>query len=104
GPLDGPSTAHSGYCFVEFPSFEAAQHALGLNGQLLPDIALPSQQQFRDNPDNQKKYFRLNWASGATLSAPIVESPEFSLFVGDLSASTTEAHLLSFFQKSFPHS
>lgn len=104
GPLDGPSTAHSGYCFVEFPLFEAAQHALGLNGQLLPDIALPSQQQFRDNPDNQKKYFRLNWALGATLSAPIVELPEFSLFVGDLSASTTEAHLLLFFQKLFPHS
>lgn len=96
--------SHSGYCFVEFETFEDAQQALALNGQLLPDIAMPSQQQFPNNPDNQKKYFRLNWASGATLSAPIVQTPEYSLFVGDLSASTTEAHLLAFFQKSFPTS
>lgn len=95
---------NSGYCFVEFESFEDAQHALSLNGQLLPDIAMPSQLNFPNNPDNQKKYFRLNWASGATLSAPIVQTPEYSLFVGDLSASTTEAHLLAFFQKNFPNS
>lgn len=96
--------SHSGYCFVEFQLYEDAQQALALNGQLLPDIAMPSQQHFPNNPDNQKKYFRLNWASGATLSAPIVHLPEYSLFVGDLSASTTEAHLLLFFQKSFPTS
>lgn len=95
---------NSGYCFVEFESFEDAQQALSLNGQLLPDIAMPSQQLYPNNPDNQKKYFRLNWASGATLSAPIVQMPEYSLFVGDLSASTTEAHLLAFFQKRFPNS
>lgn len=95
---------HSGYCFVEFQLYQDAQQALALNGQLLPDIAMPSQQHFPNNPDNQKKYFRLNWASGATLSAPIVHLPEYSLFVGDLSASTTEAHLLLFFQKSFPTS
>ncbi|EGW31816.1 uncharacterized protein SPAPADRAFT_56576 [Spathaspora passalidarum NRRL Y-27907] len=95
---------NSGYCFVEFETFEDAQQALSLNGQLLPDIAMPSQQHFPNNPDNQKKYFRLNWASGATLTAPIIQTPEYSLFVGDLSASTTEAHLLAFFQKSFPNS
>lgn len=102
--LKSQGLSHSGYCFVEFETFEEAQQALALNGQLLPDIAMPSQQQFPNNPDNQKKYFRLNWASGATLSAPIVQTPEYSLFVGDLSASTTEAHLLAFFQKSFPTS
>ncbi|OBA20413.1 RNA-binding domain-containing protein, partial [Metschnikowia bicuspidata var. bicuspidata NRRL YB-4993] len=96
--------AHAGYCFVEFPLFEAAQQALGLNGQMLPDMAMPSQREFPDNPDNQKKYFRLNWAAGATLLAPLVELPEYSLFVGDLSAATTEAHLLLFFQKLFPNS
>ncbi|KAG7193227.1 RRM protein [Scheffersomyces spartinae] len=95
---------HSGYCFIEFETFEDAQRALALNGQLLPDIAIPSQQHFPNNPDNQKKYFRLNWASGATLNAPIIQSPEYSLFVGDLSASTTEAHLLAFFQKHYPKS
>lgn len=95
---------HSGYCFVEFDLFEDAQEALALNGQLLPDIAIPSQLNGINDPNNQKKYFRLNWASGATLSAPIVDSPEYSLFVGDLSALTTEAHLLLFFQKEFPDS
>lgn len=96
--------SHSGYCFVEFPLYEDAQLALALNGQLLPDIAMPSQKHYPNNPDNQKKYFRLNWASGATLTAPIIHTPEYSLFVGDLTASTTEAHLLLFFQKSFPDS
>lgn len=96
--------SHLGYCFVEFQLYEDAQQALALNGQLLPDIAMPSQQHYPNNPDNQKKYFRLNWASGATLSAPIVHTPEYSLFVGDLSALTTEAHLLLFFQKAFPTS
>lgn len=104
GNTNDPNAQHSGYCFVEFETFEDAQRALALNGQLLPDIAIPSQQHFPNNPDNQKKYFRLNWASGATLNAPIIQSPEYSLFVGDLSASTTEAHLLAFFQKHFPKS
>lgn len=103
-PLPIVGLAHLGYCFVEFELFDDAQHALSLNGQLLPDIAMPSQQNFPKNSDNQKKYFRLNWASGATLSAPIVQLPEYLLFVGDLSALTTEAHLLAFFQKKFPTS
>lgn len=98
------SQPHSGYCFVEFDLFKDAQEALALNGKLLPDIAIPSQLTGINDPNNQKKYFRLNWASGATLSAPIVDSPEYSLFVGDLSALTTEAHLLLFFQKAFPDS
>lgn len=96
--------SNSGYCFVEFESHEDAQDALSLNGSLLPDLAMPSQQQFPNNPDNQKKYFRINWANAVTLDAPVVQSPEFPVFVGDLSASTTEAHLLAFFQRRFPTS
>lgn len=98
------SLTHLGYCFIEFDNFDDAQQALSLNGQLLPDIAMPLQKSYPNNPNNQKKYFRLNWASGATLSAPIIQTPEFSLFVGDLSASTTEAHLLTLFQENFPNS
>lgn len=78
---------HSGYCFVEFDSPELATDALSLNGKIIP------------NTNN--KTFRLNWASAATLDSEIAQTPEFSLFVGDLSATTTEAHLLSLFQSSF---
>ena len=104
--LDSPFLAlsHSGYCFLEFESYEDAQEALTLNGQLLPDVAIPSQKHFPNLQNNQKKYFRLNWANMATLDSPLVQTPEYSLFVGDLSASTTEAHLLAFFQKKFPDS
>lgn len=96
--------SHSGYCFIKFDTYEDAEEALGLNGQLLPDIALPSQQHFPNNPNNQKKYFRLNWASGINMGSSSTTTPEYSLFVGDLSASTTEAHLLAFFQTKFSSS
>lgn len=101
-PYHGVS--HLGYCFVEFDNLYDAQVALSLNGKPLPESAMPSQKVRSRNQDNQKKYFRLNWANGATLDAPIIHTPEFSLFVGDLSASTTEAHLLAFFQSKYPES
>ncbi|CCE82254.1 Piso0_001971 [Millerozyma farinosa CBS 7064] len=101
-PYHGVS--HLGYCFVEFDNLYDAQLALSLNGKPLPQSAMPSQKVRSRNQDNQKKYFRLNWANGATLDAPIIHTPEFSLFVGDLSASTTEAHLLAFFQNKYPES
>lgn len=78
---------HSGYCFIEFDSPEKATDALSLNGTLIPDT--------------NNKSFRLNWASAATLDSQIAQTPEFSLFVGDLSATTTEAHLLALFQSHF---
>lgn len=80
------NTGHAGYCFIEFETYDDAKNALGLNGSQIP---------------NTNRLFRLNWASGATLSSPIPQSPEFSLFVGDLSPSTTEAHLLALFQTHF---
>ncbi|CDK26595.1 unnamed protein product [Kuraishia capsulata CBS 1993] len=78
---------HSGYCFVEFDTYEEAKEGLSLNGSAIPN--------------SNGKVFRLNWASGATLDAQIPQTPEFSLFVGDLSPSTTEAHLLALFQHHF---
>jgi RNA recognition motif-containing protein len=80
------NTGHAGYCFVEFESYDDAKSVLALNGSQIP---------------NTNRLFRLNWASGATLSSPIPQSPEYSLFVGDLSPSTTEAHLLALFQTHF---
>lgn len=78
---------HSGYCFVEFDTPDDAKDALRLNGSLVPSAG--------------NKVFRLNWASGATLNSQVPQTPEFSLFVGDLSPSTTEAHLLSLFQTNY---
>lgn len=80
------NTGHAGYCFIEFETYDDAKSVLALNGSPVP---------------NTNRLFRLNWASGATLSSPIPQSPEHSLFVGDLSPSTTEAHLLALFQTHF---
>lgn len=78
---------HSGYCFVEFESPELAKKALALNGKPIPDTG--------------GKLFRLNWATAATLNSQVQQTPEYSLFVGDLSPGTTEAHLLALFQNDF---
>lgn len=78
---------HSGYCFVEFESPQEAQECLMLNGSPIAQ--------------HENKTFRLNWASAATLDSEIAQTPEFSLFVGDLSPVTTEAHLLALFQTNF---
>lgn len=44
--------SNAGYCFVEFPTPEAATKALGLNGNPVP---------------NSSRQFKLNWASGGGL-------------------------------------
>lgn len=90
---------HAGYCFVEFESLADAQWALTLNSSPLPDITCGNGH-VSTNPSGLRN-FRLNWASGATLLSAIPSTPEFSLFVGDLSPTATEAHLLSLFQKKF---
>jgi len=78
---------HSGYCFVQFSTPKDAENALTLNGTPIPGAG--------------GKPFRLNWATAATLDTQLEQTPEFSLFVGDLSSGTTEAHLLSLFQTHF---
>lgn len=47
------SRSNAGYCFVDFSSAEAAQKALQLNGQMIPNSSRP---------------FKLNWASGGGLA------------------------------------
>lgn len=45
--------SNAGYCFVEFPSGEAANKALSLTGTPIPG--------------SNGKHFKLNWASGGGL-------------------------------------
>lgn len=47
------NSGNAGYCFVEFPSTEAASKALSLNGQTVP---------------NSSRLFKLNWASGGGIN------------------------------------
>ncbi|CAD6600355.1 AMH_1a_G0004030.mRNA.1.CDS.1 [Saccharomyces cerevisiae] len=97
-----PSTTqlhHAGYCFVEFETQKDAKFALSLNATPLPNLYSPTTNS-QTNP-TFKRTFRLNWASGATLQSSIPSTPEFSLFVGDLSPTATEADLLSLFQTRF---
>ncbi|CAI4810736.1 CEQ_1a_G0027220.mRNA.1.CDS.1 [Saccharomyces cerevisiae] len=97
-----PSTTqlhHAGYCFVEFETQKDAKFALSLNATPLPNFYSPTTNS-QTNP-TFKRTFRLNWASGATLQSSIPSTPEFSLFVGDLSSTATEADLLSLFQTRF---
>ncbi|KTB17080.1 Negative growth regulatory protein NGR1 [Nakaseomyces glabratus] len=90
---------HAGYCFVEFESQKDAQEGLALNSTPLPNFVSTTTGQ-DINPTGQRT-FRLNWASGATLQSSIPTTPEYSLFVGDLSPTATEADLLSLFQTKF---
>lgn len=110
---------HSGYCFVEFESYNEAIKALKLNTQLIPNIKYyPDESEvehintfmdkdpidiftsFHTNPDSNRT-FRLSWAASTSLNAPSIQTPEYSMFIGDISKSTTETELMIFFQKSF---
>jgi len=82
------ATGSAGYCFVEFTSAEAANKALGLNGQVVP---------------NTQRTFKLNWASGGGLiDRRDDRGPEYSIFVGDLGPEVNEFVLVSLFQARFP--
>jgi RNA recognition motif-containing protein len=82
------NTGNSGYCFVEFPTHEAASVALqSLNGRSIP---------------NSSRTFKLNWASGGGINDRRDDrAPEFSIFVGDLSPDINEFILMNLFQARF---
>ncbi|KFH48632.1 putative RNA-binding protein-like protein [Hapsidospora chrysogenum ATCC 11550] len=82
------NSGNAGYCFVEFPTPEAANKALGLNGSAVP---------------NSTRQFKLNWASGGGLVDRREDrGPEYSIFVGDLGPEVNEYVLVSLFQSRFP--
>lgn len=110
---------HSGYCFVEFENYENAIKALRLNTHLIPNVKYyPDQNEvehintfmdqdpidiftpFYTNPENDRT-FRLSWAASTSLNAPSIHTPEYSMFIGDITATTTETDLMIFFQKYF---
>jgi RNA recognition motif-containing protein len=82
------NSGNAGYCFVEFPTPEAANKALTLNGTPVP---------------NSSRQFKLNWASGGGLvDRRDDRGPEYSIFVGDLGPEVNEYVLVSLFQARFP--
>jgi RNA recognition motif-containing protein len=83
------TSGNAGYCFVEFPSHEAATSALhSLQGQSIP---------------NSQRTFKLNWASGGGINDRRDDrAPEFSIFVGDLEPSINEYVLVSLFNSKYP--
>lgn len=115
------SLHHSGYCFVEFESFELAAEGLRMNTTPIPDFEFTPDEEdliklevinqnikkanllptvFHTNKGNDR-CFRLNWASSTTLNSPSVQTPEYSMFVGDLLPETAEIQLMVFFQKKY---
>lgn len=82
------NSGSAGYCFVEFPTNEAATAALSLNGTAIP---------------NSSRAFKLNWASGGGLvDRRDDRGPEYSIFVGDLGPEVNEYVLVALFQARFP--
>lgn len=77
-----------GYGFIEFVSHAAAERAL----QTYNNTPIPSV------PD---QLFRLNWASLSS-GDKRDDSPDYTIFVGDLAADVTDYILLETFRASYP--
>ncbi|XP_046840238.1 tRNA selenocysteine 1-associated protein 1-like [Xenia sp. Carnegie-2017] len=78
----------AGYCFVDFPTSKNAENALNtLNGVPVPGT-------------NPPKRFKLNWASYGKDNQ--TQGPEYSVFVGDLTAEVDDPTLLKFFRDRYP--
>lgn len=74
-----------GYGFVEFTSRAAAEQVLQTyNGQMMPNVELT---------------FRLNWASAGEKRD---DTPDYTIFVGDLAADVTDYLLQETFRVHYP--
>lgn len=75
-----------GYGFIEFVSRPAAERALQtFNGSPMP---------------NGAQNFRLNWASAGEKRSD--DTPDYTIFVGDLAADVTDYTLLETFRGRYP--
>ncbi|XP_041069636.1 tRNA selenocysteine 1-associated protein 1-like isoform X3 [Carcharodon carcharias] len=78
----------AGYCFVEFADQAAAERCLlKINGKKLPGAS------------PQPRRFKLNYA---TYGKQPDNSPEYSLFVGDLTPEVDDGMLYEFFVEKYP--
>jgi RNA recognition motif-containing protein len=74
-----------GYGFVEFVSHAAAERVLTtFNGQMMPNVEMA---------------YRLNWASAGEKRD---DSPDYTIFVGDLAADVTDYTLQETFRVHYP--
>jgi RNA recognition motif-containing protein len=74
-----------GYGFVEFMSRATAERVLQTyNGTMMPNVELP---------------FRLNWASAGEKRD---DTPDYTIFVGDLAADVTDYILQETFRVHYP--
>lgn len=81
-------TAQSeGYGFIEFSSHAAAERNLqAFNGTLMPNV---------------EQNFRLNWASMGAGEKRSDDSPDYTIFVGDLAGDVTDYMLQETFRAVF---
>jgi RNA recognition motif-containing protein len=74
-----------GYGFVEFVSHAAAERVLTtFNGQMMPNVEMA---------------YRLNWASAGEKRD---DTPDYTIFVGDLAADVTDYMLQETFRAHYP--
>uniref|UniRef100_A0A5B7AT71 Putative polyadenylate-binding protein RBP45 n=1 Tax=Davidia involucrata TaxID=16924 RepID=A0A5B7AT71_DAVIN len=77
-----------GYGFIEFASHAAAEKNLQTyNGALMPNV---------------EQNFRLNWASFGVGEKRPDDTPDFTIFVGDLAADVTDYMLQETFRAHYP--
>ncbi|MFS7945322.1 putative RNA recognition motif domain, nucleotide-binding alpha-beta plait domain superfamily [Helianthus anomalus] len=77
-----------GYDFIEFVNRAAAErHLQAYNDTLMPNV---------------EQLFRLNWASFGAGERQQDDTPDYTIFVGDLAADVTDYTLLERFRAHYP--